>query len=92
MLNKSKNKKIKSKLFKKRCKLKYTRNSCKITFNFIPQIIFLYYKDGDAANPATTHSYEHFDYYIVFYIVNLGNYNMFAKEYTRVTYYRKIVF
>ena len=63
-----------------------------IRFNFIPQIIFLYYKDGDTANPATTHSDEHSDYYIVFYIVNLGNYKMFAKEYTRATYYRKIVF
>ena len=63
-----------------------------LTFNFIPQIIFLYYKDGDTANPATTHSDEHSDYYIVFYIVNLGNYKMFAKEYTRATYYRKIVF
>jgi hypothetical protein len=36
MLNISKDKKIKSKLFKKRAKIKYTRAFCKITFDFIP--------------------------------------------------------
>lgn len=41
MLNKSKNKKIKSKLFKKRCKLKHTRNSCKITFEFKIKLVVL---------------------------------------------------
>ena len=43
MLNKSKNKKIKSKLFKKRCKLKYTRNSCKITFSIPPSLVWVTY-------------------------------------------------
>ena len=48
MLNRNKNKKIKSKLLKNGVKIKYTRIFCKITFTFNPTVIlFFNYDDGN---------------------------------------------
>lgn len=41
MLNRNKNKKIKSKLLKNGVKIKYTRVFCKITFNMFPSLVFI---------------------------------------------------